>query len=169
LRIHADEIVNSRGAQLAAKVGCLSADHLLQVSEEGIAAMAEGGTIATLMPTVPLTLMKPQWAPARRMMDAFIPIALASDHNPNNPVTDMGLVAQLGSYAMGLTPAQALTAVTWNAAHALGVEKHVGGIQEGKVANLLIHDMPNLDRWVYELGRSTVSHVVLNGRLVPKV
>ena len=89
--------------------------------EEGVAAMAENGTIATLMPTVPLTLMKPQWAPAQRLKDAFVPIALASDHNPNNPVTDMGLVAQMGCYEMGLTPAQALTAVTWNAAHALGV------------------------------------------------
>ncbi|HLF16003.1 MAG TPA: amidohydrolase family protein, partial [Candidatus Thermoplasmatota archaeon] len=61
-----------------------------------------------------------------------------------------------------------LTAVTWNAAHTLGVEAQVGGIQEGKVANLLLHDVPMLQNWVYELGRSTVTHVVLNGKLVPR-
>ncbi len=167
-RLHADEIVNTKGAELAAKVGCLSADHLLKVSDAGIEAMANAGTIATLLPTVPLTMMKPEWAPARRLAEALVPIALASDHNPNNPVTDMGLVAQLGCYAMGLTPAQALTAVTWNAAHALGVEGHVGGIQEGKFANLLLHDVQSLEAGVYELGRSTVTNVVLNGKLVPK-
>ncbi len=167
-RVHADEITNTKGAELAAKMGCLSADHLLQVSESGLAAMASAGTIATLLPTVPLTLMKPHWAPARKMLAAGIPIGLASDHNPNNPVCDMQLVAQLGCYALGLTPAQALTAITWNAAHALGVENHVGGLQVGKVANLVLHDVPTLERWVYELGRNTATHVVLNGKLVPK-
>lgn len=168
VKVHADEIVNTGGAQLAARVNSLAADHLLQVSEEGIQAMAEARTIATLLPTVPLTMMKPQWAPAQRMLDAGIPIAVATDHNPNNPVTSLQLAAQLACYAMGLTPAQALTAVTWNAAEALDVERHVGGLQEGKVANLVIHDVPSLDHWVYELGRNTATHVILNGKLVPR-
>jgi imidazolonepropionase len=141
---------------------------LLRVSDEGIAAMAEKGTIATLLPTVPLTMMKPQWAPASRLMEALVPIALASDHNPNNPVTDLGLAAQLGCYAMGLTPAQAMTAVTWNAACALGVEDKVGSLEPGKRANLLLHDVKSLEHWVYELGRSTVRQVILNGKVVPR-
>jgi imidazolonepropionase len=168
VKVHADEIVNTGGAQLAGKVNALAADHLLKVSDEGIQALAETGTIATLLPSVPLTMMKPQWAPAKRILDAGVPVAVASDHNPNNPVTNLQLCAQLACYAMGLTPAQALTAVTWNAAQALDVESHVGGLQVGKVANVLIHDVPNLERWVYELGRPTTTHVILNGKLVPR-
>ncbi len=169
VRLHADELSNTKGAELAADVGCLSADHLLQISDTGIAAMAENGTIATLLPTVPLTMMQPKWAPAKRLLDSLVPVALATDHNPNNPVVSMGLVAQLGSYTMGLTPGQALTAVTWNAACALGVETQVGSIEVGKKANLLIHDCIDLAHWVYPLGHNSVTHVVLNGKLVPKV
>jgi imidazolonepropionase len=167
-KVHADEIVTTGGAQLAARVNALAADHLLQVSEEGIQALAESGTIATLLPTVPLTMMKPQWAPAKRLLEAGVPVAVATDHNPNNPVTSLQLAAQMACYAMGLTPAQALTAVTWNAAEALDVERHVGGLQVGKVANVVVHDVPNLDRWVYELGRTTATHVIVNGKLVPR-
>lgn len=168
LRLHADEIVNTKGAELAAQVGALSADHLLAVSEAGIQAMADKGTIATLLPSVPVTMMKPSWAPVDKLKEALVPIALASDHNPNNPVTDMTLVAQLGCYLMGLTPAQALTGVTWNAACALGVEDKVGSIEVGKRANLLLHDAKSLDHWVYELGHSSVRQVILNGKLVPR-
>lgn len=168
LKVHADEIVHTGGAQLAGRVNALAADHLLQVSEAGIQALAETGTIATMLPTVPLTMMKPQWAPAKRLLDAGVPLAVATDHNPNNPVLSLQLAAQLACYAMGLTPAQALTAVTWNAAEALDVERHVGGLQPGKVANLVLHDVPSLERWVYDLGRNTATHVILNGKLVPR-
>ncbi|MES2155600.1 MAG: imidazolonepropionase [bacterium] len=168
VRLHADELSNTKGAELAAQVGCLSADHLLRISEEGVQAMAEAGTIATLLPTVPLTMIQPQWAPARKLLDALVPVALASDHNPNNPVLSMGLVGQLGSYAMGLTPAQAMTAVTWNAACALGVETQVGSLEVGKKANLLLHDCSDLAHWTYALGHNSVTHVVLNGKIVPK-
>jgi imidazolonepropionase len=167
LRLHADEIVGTGGAAMAAKVGCLSADHLLRVDEAGIAAMAEHGTIATLMPSVPLTLMKPEWAPAKRILDAHVPVAIATDHNPNNPVVDLQFVAQLGCYAMGLTPNQALTGVTWNAACALGIEDRVGSIEVGKIANLLVHDVPFVQHWVHELGRNTAKAVILNGKVVP--
>jgi imidazolonepropionase len=168
LKVHADEIVNTGGAELAGRVNALSADHLLQVSEAGIQSLVEAGTIATLLPTVPLTMMKPLWAPAKTLLAAGVPVAVATDHNPNNPVLSLQLAAQMACYAMGLTPAQALTAVTWNAAEALDVERHVGGVQVGKVANLVIHDVPSLERWIYDLGRNTATHVVLNGKLVPR-
>lgn len=167
LRVHADELSNTEGAQFAAKMGCLSADHLLQVSEAGIAAMAEAGTIATLTPTVPLTLMTKQWAPAKKLLEAHVPVAVATDHNPNNPVVDLQFAAQMSSYAMGLTPNQALTAVTWNAACALDVQDKVGSIEVGKVANLLVHDVAMPQDWVACLGRNTAKAVVLNGKLVP--
>lgn len=163
-RLHADEIVNIGGAELAAKAGCVSADHLLRISDAGIEALANAGTIATLMPTVPITLAKPEWAPAKRMLDAGIPLALATDHNPNNPVVDMGLVCQLACFAMGLTPAQAITAATWNGAVALGVDADVGSIEVGKRADLVLHDVPDLDHWIAEFGRSTAADVFLAGR-----
>ncbi|HJQ93069.1 MAG TPA: imidazolonepropionase [Candidatus Thermoplasmatota archaeon] len=168
LKVHADEIVNTGGAELAGRVNALTADHLLQVSETGVQSLVETGTIATLLPSVPLTMMKPLWAPAKTLLSAGVPVAVATDHNPNNPVLSLQLAAQLACYAMGLTPAQALTAVTWNAAEALDVERHVGGLQVGKVANLLIHDVPSLERWIYDLGRTTATHVILNGKLVPR-
>jgi imidazolonepropionase len=159
-KIHADEIVNTGGAQVAALCGCRSADHLLRVSDEGIAAMAKAGTIATLMPTVPITLMSPEWAPGKKFLEAGVPIALATDHNPNNPVTDMGLVAQLGCFLLGLSPAQALTAATWNGACALGREDSVGSLAVGKQAHIIIHNVNTLDHWVYNLGSSTVREVI---------
>jgi imidazolonepropionase len=167
LRLHADEIVNTKGAELAAKVGCVSADHLLRVSDEGIQAMADAGTMATLLPTVPITMMKPEWAPAAKLLEALVPVAVATDHNPNNPVVDLQFAAQMACYAMGLTPNQALTAVTWNAACALGVEDKVGSIEVGKIANLVVHDCDLPQNWVAELGRNSAKAVVLNGKLVP--
>jgi len=166
-RLHADELSDTGAGALAAKVGCVAADHLLKVSDASIKAMSEAGTIATLLPTVPVTMMKPQWAPAAKLLEALVPVAVATDHNPNNPVLDLGLAARLGCYMMGLNPAQALTAITWNAACALGVEGKVGSLEPGKVANLVVHDSPGLDQWAAALGQSTVRHVVLNGRLVP--
>lgn len=165
-RLHADEIVNTRGAELAAASGSVSADHLLAVSDDGIAAMADAGTIATLLPTVPITLMQPTWAPGKRFLEAGVPVALASDHNPNNPVTDMGLVAQLGCYLLGLTPAQALTACTWNAAAANDQLDVLGSLEPGKRADLCVHEVPDLDHWAQELGRRTVRHVVRGGALL---
>jgi imidazolonepropionase len=167
VRLHADEIVNTKGAELAAKLGCVSADHLLAISDAGVKAMAEAGTIATLLPTVPITMMKGQWAPARKLLEAQVPVAVATDHNPNNPVVDLGFAAQLSCYMMGLNPAQALTAVTWNGACALGVEDKVGSLEAGKVANILLHDAAGLDQWAAGFGHSSVRHVVLNGRIVP--
>lgn len=167
LRVHADEFVNLGGAQLAAETGCLSADHLLEVGDAGIAALAQAGTIAVLTPTVPLTLMTKTWAPAKKLLDAGVPVAVATDHNPNNPVVDLQFAAQMASYAMGLTPNQALTAVTWNAACALDVQDKVGSIEVGKVANLVVHDVAMPQDWIAALGRNSAKAVILNGKLVP--
>ncbi len=165
-RLHADEIVNTAGAQLAADVGAITADHLLRVSPEGIQAMAEAGTIATLLPTVPMTLMQPQWAPGKAFLDAGVPVALASDHNPNNPITNMNTVTQLACYLLGMTPEQAWTGATWNAACSLGWENEVGSLEVGKRADIIVHDVADLAHWAYEPARSTVSQVVCGGLVV---
>lgn len=167
VRLHADELSDTGGAALAAKMACLSADHLLEVSDEGIAALAARGTIAVLTPTVPLTLMTKRWAPAKKLLDGHVPVAVATDHNPNNPVLDLQFAAQMACYAMGLTPNQALTAVTWNAACALDVQDKVGSIEVGKIANLLVHDVAMPQDWVAGLGRNSAKAVILNGKLVP--
>jgi len=163
-RLHADEIVNTGGAELAARAGCVSADHLLRVSAAGIQALAEAGTMAVLMPSVPVTLMRPEWPDARQMLKAGIPVAVATDHNPNNPVTSLQLAAQLGCHLLGLTPEQALTAVTWNAACALGLEGEVGSIEVGKRADLVVHDVPDVPRWAYRVGETTAWQVFVGGR-----
>ena len=165
-RLHADEIVWTGGAQLAARMKAATADHLLMADDAGIHAMQAAGTMAVLMPTVPITLMRPTWARGKKFLDAGVACCLATDHNPNNPVTDMGLVLQLGSFLLGLTPAQALTAVTWNGACALGMEDEVGSIAVGKRADILVHDVPDVDHLVYGLGRRTVRVVVSGGRVV---
>ncbi len=165
-RLHADEIVNTAGAQLAAEVGAVTADHLLRVSPEGIEAMAAAGTIATLLPTVPMTLMQPQWAPATEFLAAGVPVALASDHNPNNPITSMNMVTQLACYLLRMTPEQAWTGATWNAACSLGWQEDVGSLETGKRADIIVHDVPDLAHWAYEPGRSTIDTVVCAGRVV---
>ncbi len=165
-RLHADEIVNTAGAELAAEVGAVTADHLLRVSPAGIEAMAEAGTIATLLPTVPMTLMQPQWAPAREFLAAGVPVALASDHNPNNPITNMNTVTQLACYLLGMTPEEAWTGATWNAAASLGWENDVGSLEVGKRADILIHDVADLAHWAYEPARQTVTGVVCGGRVL---
>jgi imidazolonepropionase len=164
-RLHADEIVNTGGAELAADTGVVTADHLLRISQAGIDAMASAGTMATLMPTVPLTLMRPEWAPGRQIMDAGIPVALATDHNPNNPVTSMNLVAQLSCFVFQMRPEDAWTASTWNAACSLALQDEVGSLDLGKRADVLIHNVPDLAYWAYEPGRNTVEHVVLAGQV----
>ncbi len=166
VRLHADEIVNTAGAQLAAEVGAITADHLLRVSPAGIAAMAEAGTIATLLPTVPMTLMQPTWAPARDFLAAGVPVALASDHNPNNPITSMNTVTQLACYLLGMTPEQAWTGATWNAACSLGREADIGSLEVGKRADLILHDVTDLAHWAYEPARSTVARVLSAGHWV---
>ncbi len=165
-RLHADEIVCTEGATLAAKTGCVTADHLLRASDDGIAAMAEAGTMAVFMPTVPLTLMRPEWPRVDRFLAAGVPVALGTDHNPNNPVTDMGLVAQLGCYTLGLSPEQSLTAATWNAAASLRREENVGSIEVGKRADLIVHDVNDVAQLVHEPGRKTAQRVMVAGKWV---
>jgi imidazolonepropionase len=172
LRLHADELAPSGGAELAAEIGCLSADHLAAPSESGVAALARAAAgdhpvVATLLPATSWFLGKHHFAPARRFIDAGIPVALATDLNPGtSPTVSLPLVMSIACFEMGLTPAEALVAVTINAAHSLGLGAEIGSVEPGKQADLVVWDVPSVDQLPYWLGARLARTVIKRGRAV---
>jgi imidazolonepropionase len=155
-KIHADEIEPYGGAELAAKVGAVSAEHLLKASDEGIHAMAKAGTIACLLPATALYLRE-EVAAGRKMIDAGVPVAISTDCNPgSSPTTSMPLVMNLACILMRLTPAEALTAATYNAACAINRQEQVGSLEVGKQADIVLWDVKNYQELQYLFG---VNHV----------
>ncbi|ODA42895.1 imidazolonepropionase [Desulfosporosinus sp. BG] len=167
LKIHADELASAGGAELAAKLKVTSAEHLLQASDEGIAALAEQRIIAVLLPATSFNLAKNSYARARAMISAGVPVALATDSNPgSSPTESMPLVITLACLYLRLTPEEALTAVTINAAHAVGRSDLVGSLEVGKQGDVLILDIPNLNYLPYHFGNNPVEMVIKRGRVV---
>jgi len=165
-KIHADEIVDTGGASLAAEVGAISADHLLMSSDKGINKMAQRGVIGVMLPGTPFSLMQDNYAPARKMIDSGVPIALATDLNPNCWVENMQFMIQLGCFNMKMTPAEAVTAATFNAACAIGVNDTVGSLEEGKKADVIILNCPNHKSIPYHFGVNLAETVIKNGRII---
>jgi imidazolonepropionase len=171
-RVHADELANSGGAELAAEVGAASADHLASVSENGIgalAAAAERGAavVATLLPATTLNLMSDHYAPARRLIDAGVPVGLGTDFNPGtSPTPNLPLVMSLACLRLGMTPAEALTAVTINAAHSLRLADRLGSLEEGKQADVVIWDVPSYTQIPYWVGAPLTRVVIKRGEVV---
>lgn len=131
-KIHADEIEPYEGAELAASLGAVSADHLLRASDAGIERMAEAGVIAVLLPGTAFFLMA-ESANGRKMIDRGVAVAISTDCNPgSSPTVSMPLIMNLGCLKMGMTPAEVLTAATINAAHAIRCAHEVGSIEAGK-------------------------------------
>jgi imidazolonepropionase len=214
LRLHADELAPSGGAELAAELaaefaapaaghsaavpasghsaatpaaghsaptghsapagrsGCLSADHLAAPSDEGIAALSRAAAaghpvVATLLPATSWFLGKHHFAPARRFIDAGVPVALATDLNPGtSPTLSLPLVMSIACVEMGLSPAEALVAVTINAAHSLGLGAEIGSIESGKQADLVLWDVASPEQLPYWLGASPARVVIKRGRPV---
>lgn len=166
LRLHVDEFSNLGGAQFAVELGAVSADHLLQVSDDGIEALAGSNTVATLLPLVPFAVRDPTYAPARRMIDAGCTLALATDFNPNVPSLNMFQVVQHAVYAMGMRPAEALVAATVNAGCAVDPEAGLGVIAEGHPADLVVTDAKDPLELAYAFGRDPVQAVVAGGAVV---
>ncbi|RAP74790.1 imidazolonepropionase [Paenibacillus montanisoli] len=165
-KIHADEIVSFGGAELAAKVGAISADHLLKASDEGIRRMAEEGVIAVLLPGTALYLRE-EPARAREMIKASVAVALSTDRNPGScPTESLPLIQNLGCLMMRMTPAEVITASTINAAHAIGRAAEIGSIEVGKKADLVLFDAPNYAYLQYNFGVNLVDTVIKNGRIV---
>jgi imidazolonepropionase len=166
-RLHADEFVDSGAAALAAELGALSADHLMAVSPQGIEALARTGVTAVLLPGTSFFLMKHVWAPARRLVEAGVPVALATDCNPGSSFTEsMPMVLVLAVFELRLSIEEALTAATLNAACCLGLGGEIGSVEEGKRADLVLLDAPNLLHLAYHYGINPVAAVVKNGRVV---
>jgi imidazolonepropionase len=162
-KIHADEIVDTGGAALAAEVGAISADHLLMSSETGLRAMAQNGVIGVLLPGTPFCLMMQRYAAARQIIDCGVPVALATDLNPNCWTESMQLMIQLACLKMQMTAAEAVTAATFNAACAIGVQDRVGSLEVGKQADCIILDCPNHQFLPYHFGVNLVKTVVKKG------
>ncbi len=180
VRLHADELAPSGGAELACELDAYSADHLAAPSATGLEALAqtaagwEAGALPTARPVVavllPATtwfLMKEHWAPAREMIDLGIPVALATDFNPGtSPTPSLPLVMTIACLNLGMTPAEALAAVTVNAAWSLGLEDTVGSIEPGRQADLVIWRVPSVNQLPYWPGGDLVRTVVKRGRVV---
>ncbi|MCO5385725.1 MAG: imidazolonepropionase [Desulfosporosinus sp.] len=167
LKMHADELASAGGAELAAKLGVISADHLLQASDEGITALARQGVIAVLLPATSFNLAKNSYARAREMIRAGVPVALATDSNPgSSPTESMPLVITLACLYLRLTPEEALAGCTINAAHAIGRANQVGSLEVGKQGDVLILDIPNLNYLPYHFGSNPVETVIKRGKVV---
>ncbi|MCK4454713.1 MAG: imidazolonepropionase [Thermoplasmata archaeon] len=167
-KIHADEFTSSGGARVAAEVGAITADHLLQTSEEDMMRMAESGVVAVLLPAVPLLSMEESFANARKMIEMEIPVAIASDLNPNCWVTSMQTVISLACYKMRMTPEEAIVASTINAAYAVGRGEKMGSLDVGKVADLLVLDVPDYLHVPYMFDWNCVEIVIKSGEIIHK-
>ncbi|MGH7547227.1 MAG: imidazolonepropionase [Gemmatimonadales bacterium] len=167
LKLHADELEGTGGAELAAELGAASADHLAGISEAGIRALAASDTVAVLLPATMVFLGKSQQAPARRLLNAGAAIALATDFNPgSSPTVSLPLVMALGISQLGLRHAEALNAVTVNAAAALGLARDRGQIAPGFRADLVVCDVSDWREPGYWMGANTVTAVWTGGSLV---
>lgn len=166
LKFHADEMVQLGGAELAAELGAVSADHLLQASDEGIDAMAKAGVVATLLPGTAFSLKEP-YARGRFMIDRGCAVALATDFNPGSCFTEsIPLIFALATLYMGLTTEEAITALTLNGAAALDRAESTGSIDPGKVGDLIVLEFPSYHFIPYHIGVSTVEKVIKKGELV---
>ncbi len=171
-RLHADELAASGGAELAAEIGALSADHLAAPSPAGIDALAAAATterpvVATLLPATTWFLMADHYAPARTLIERGVPVAIASDFNPGtSPTANLPLVMTVACLELKLTPAEALAAVTINAAHALGLGDDIGSIEVGKQADLAIWRVPSHAQIPYWPAATLVRTVIKRGRPV---
>ncbi|HEY0873225.1 MAG TPA: imidazolonepropionase [Vicinamibacterales bacterium] len=164
-RVHADELGPSGGSLVAARVGARSADHLIFAPQEGIAAMARAGVVATLLPTAAFYLKLGRFAPARAFIDASVPVALATDVNPGGGFSpSMPFAIALGCFAMGLTFEEALTAATINGAWSLDIASETGSLESGKRADAVIvaGDAINLIR----IGAPSIAAVIKSGKVV---
>ena len=167
LKIHADEIVPLGGAELAAELGAVSADHLLVISDTGIKRMAEAGVIAVILPGTTFYLREEHYAPARKMIEAGVPVALATDFNPGScPNNNLQIIMTMACLYLRMTPAEVINAMTINAAHALGRAQTIGSLEEGKRADMVIFDAPNYQYLPYRYGTNLVDKVIKNGRIV---
>jgi imidazolonepropionase len=167
LKLHADELHPFGAAELAAEMGAVSADHLVRVSDTGIRAMAEAGVVAVLLPGTTLSLGKTDFAPARKMIEQGVAVALATDCNPGSSMTEsMQIIVSLASMMLRMTPEEALVAATINAAAALSMADRVGSIEPGKSCDLVVWEVNDYRAIPYHYGVNLARTVIKSGAVV---
>jgi len=168
-RLHADELSDTDGAALAAELHAASADHLMHISDRGIAALAKSDTVANLLPATSFFLMSSRYAPARALIDAGAIVSLSTDCNPGTSMTEsMSMVMQLATLQMKMTVEESLTAATLNGAYSLGLAGEIGSIEVGKRADIVLLDAPNYLHLVYHFGVNLVRDVMRDGQFVKR-
>ena len=166
LKLHADEIVQLGGSELAAELGAVSADHLLQASDQGIKDMARAGVVTTLLPGTAFSL-KEDYARGRYMIDQGCAVALATDFNPGSCFSEsIPLITALATLYMNLSPEEAITALTINGAAAVNRSQSIGSIDVGKLGDLVILEFPSYRFIPYHVGVNTVETVIKKGKIV---
>ena len=165
-KLHADQLSAGGGAELAGEVGALSADHLEHITEAGIAALAAAGIVAVSLPLATLYLNQPPM-PARRLIDAGVAVAVATDFNPGSaPTFHLPFALMLACTLQRMTPAEALKGATLYAARALGREAEVGSLEAGKYADFAVLDAPDVTQWLYHLQANACVRTVIGGETV---
>lgn len=164
-KLHADELSDVGGANLAAEVGAISADHLEKSSDDGIGQMAEGDVVGVLLPGTSFST-NIGYADARRMIDLGLPVALATDFNPNCWTESMQFMISLACYKMRMLPTEAVVASTINAAHAIGKARDVGSLEIGKQGDVIILDIENHEQIPYRFASNHVDTVIKRGDIV---
>lgn len=166
IRLHADQLADDGASRLAAELGAASADHLEYAADAGIEALARAGTCGVLLPAATFFLMMDAKPPGRKLIDAGVPVVVATDFNPGScPTESMSAALWFACLTARLGVDEAICATTLNAAHSLGRANRVGSIEPGKRADLVVHDVPNRYHLVYRFGVPRVSKVVAAGRL----
>jgi imidazolonepropionase len=165
VKLHAEQLSNMGGARLAAGYGALSADHLEYLDEDGVAAMAQAGTVAVALPGAFYFLKEAQKPPVEALRRAGVPIALATDCNPgSSPLTSLLLAMNMGCTLFALTPEEALLGVTRNAARALGLHREIGTLEAGKSCDLAIWEIERPAELAYRIGFNPLWRRVRKGR-----
>ncbi len=165
-KIHADEICDIGCTSTAVEVGAISADHLVKTTDESIDNMKNTGIIAVFLPATPYMLLSKEYARAQKFIEAEIPIALATDLNPNAYTESMQMVISLAITQMRMLPEQAIAASTINAAAAIGLENEIGSIERGKQADIIVLDAKNYQQIGYHFGVNLVEKVIKKGAVV---
>ena len=167
VRMHAEQLHNTGATALGVRLGAASVDHLEYINDEDVKALANSNTIATLLPGATLFLGQTTWPPARRLLDAGAKVALATDCNPGSTMSEnLPLMASLGCVRMGMTPAEAILAITAIPAEGLGLQGQAGIIKAGSRADIVLADIPQFETFVYHYGVNHVAGVVAGGRMV---
>jgi imidazolonepropionase len=165
-KIHANELAKSGGIQVGVKYNALSVDHIEYTEEEEIQALLNSETMPTILPGAAFFLNMP-YSPARKMMQAGLPVAIASDYNPgSSPSGNMKLMMSFACVNYKMLPEEAINATTINTAYAMGVSDEVGSISKGKIANVFItKEIPTYEYFPYAYGSNLIDTVILKGKI----